>query len=412
MGKSRDFTGQPIFNQLLSLIPRSLVKRLVRAHGSDYRCKKFKSYDHVVTMLFCCFHQCNSIREVITGMQACSHRLLHLGLKHSPRRSTLSDANERRGADFFQALYHHLYAHYYGGVADSLKGRSVDERLFIIDSTIVTLFSTVLQSTGSFGLNGKKKGGIKAHVLMRSRDQLPCFVQLCEGKQNDNQLLSLLSLPKGSIVVMDKGYHKYQQFRQWSEQQISWVTRLNERAVYQPLKRRRLSKRQKQLGVRKDQIIALGGKKTRHINPVQQVRLITFYDKTSQRAFRFLTNNFTYSAATIADIYKKRWQIELLFKRLKQNFQLRYFLGDNENAIRIQLWSALIADLLIKIVKDKVAKKRAWSLSNLASFIKIHLGTYINLKSFLDHPEKALLHYQDPQLQLQLLLFQGQPRGA
>lgn len=269
-----------------------------------------------------------------------------------------------------------------------------------------------MQSTGTFGLNGKKKGGLKAHVLMRSKDQLPCFVQMAQGKENDNKFLPFAELPSGSIVVMDKGYRNYQQFSQWTQMGISWVTRLNERALYRPLKRRRLSKRQKKLGVRKDQIIALGNKKTKHINPLQTVRLVTFYDQQTKRQFRFLTNNFTYSAATIADIYKKRWQIELFFKRIKQGFQLRYFLGDNENAIRIQLWCTLIADLLIKIIKDKISKKRPWSFSSLASFIKIHLGTYIKLMSFLGDPHKALLNYKDPEMEKQLSIFNWQTRGA
>jgi len=142
------------------------------------------------------------------------------------------------------------------------------------------------------------------------------------------------------------------------------------------------------------------------------VRLVVFYDKESGREFQFVTNNFCYAPATIAAIYKKRWQIELLFKRIKQNFQLHYFLGDSENAIRLQLWCTLIADLLLKVVKDKADKKRKWSMANLASLVRLHLGTYINLMKFLINPDKALLNYYDPMDQLQLSLFPKQSRGA
>lgn len=412
MVKSKVFTGQPIFNQILSLIPRSAIGQLSRKHRADRYCKKFRSYDHLVTMLYCSLHKCNSLREVITGMQASASRLLHLGLLTTPRRSTLSDANERRSADFFQDLYHDIYHRHYGHLPDSLKGKQFLDKLFIIDSSIVSVFSTLMQSTGSFGLNGRKKGGIKAHVLMRAKDNLPCFVRLSHGKQNDNKFLPVVHLPKGSIAVMDKGYRNYQQLIQWTDKQISWVTRLNERAVYRIRESRPVTETQHRQGVQKDYRIELGNPQTAFINPIQQARLIIFYDALSKRQFRFLTNNFTYSPATIADIYKKRWQIELLFKRVKQNFQLHYFLGDNENAIRIQLWCALIADLLLKIIKDKADKKRKWSMANLASLIRLHLGTYINLHAFLANPDKVLLHYNDPLDQTQLSIFSNQIRGA
>ena len=412
MVKNKYFTGQPVFNQILSLIPRSAVRQLCRKYQTDRYCKKFRSYDHLVTMLYCTLHRCNSLREVITGMQACASRLLHLGLSTTPRRSTLADANERRSADFFQDLYHQIYHHYYGHLPDSLKGNRLVDKLFIIDTTIVSTFSSVMQSTGSFGLNGRKKGGIKAHLLMRAKDNLPCFVRLTPGKENDNKFLSVVQLPAGSIVVMDKGYHNYQQLIKWTDKQISWVSRLNERAVYSIKESQPVTEAQALAGVQKDYRIELGNPKTAFINPIQPARLIFFYDAASKRQFRFITNNFTYCPATIADIYKKRWQIELLFKRIKQNFQLHYFLGDNENAIRIQLWCALIADLLLKVIKDKADRKRKWSLANLSGLVRLHLGTYINLYAFLANPEKALLDYTHPFDQKQLSIFPDRIRGA
>jgi len=345
-------------------------------------------------------------------MQASAARLLHLGLTATPRRSTLSDANERRSADFFQDLYHQIYHHYYGHLPDSLKGKRLLDKLFIIDSTIISLFSSVIQSTGSIGLNGKKKGGIKAHLLVRAKDNVASFVRVTKGKENDNKFLSHISLPVGSIVVMDRAYRNYQQFIQWTQKQITWVSRLSVRMVYQIKEELPLTEAQLRAGVHKDCRIDLGNPRTADINPVQEARLIIFYDAASQRKFEFITNNFSYAASTIAAIYKKRWQIELLFKRIKQNFQLHYFLGDNENAIRIQLWTTLIADLLIKVIKDEVAKERKWSIANLASLIRLHLGTYINLYEFLANPEKSLISYQDPIDKSQLSIFPQQARGA
>lgn len=410
MPKSSFFTGQPVFNQILSLIPRSMVNELSRKYQSDRYCKRFRSYDHLVTMLYSTLHRCTSLREVISGMQASSQRLRHLGLNAMPRRSTLADANERRSSTFFEDIYHGIYHRYYGSLPDSLKGKKLSDKLFIMDSSIVTLFSTIMQSTGSFGLNGKKKGGIKAHMLVRAKDNLPCFVRLTEGKQSDSKFMVNLSLPTGSIIVMDKGYRNYQQLIQWTTDSVSWVSRLHGRSVYKIKSARSLTDCQINQGVLHDYEVDLGNPKSK--NPIQQARLIRYQDRQSGRCFEFITNNLSYAPATIARIYKQRWQIELLFKRVKQNFQLHYFLGDNQNAIQIQLWSALIADLLLKIIKDKADRKRKWSMANLAGLVRLHLGTYINLFYFLAEPDKALLNYIDPVDKAQLTLFPQQNRGA
>lgn len=412
MPKSTFFTGQPVFNQLLSMIPRSFVQKLSKELSCDRYCKTFHSYDHLVTMLYSSFHCCNSLREVTTGMLVASNKLLHLGLNKPARRSTLSDANKRRPAAFFERLYHQLYHHYYGSLPDSLKGKSILNRLFIIDSTIITLFVSIIQSTGCYGLNGKKKGGIKANMMVRAKDNLPCLIQLSPGKQSDSKFMDGLHLPPGSIIVMDKGYRKYKQLIDWTNQQVSWVNRLHGRAVYKPLSSLYVDKEQLSNGVQQDSLIELGNPDTAHINAIQKARLIRFYDSVNQRELTFITNNFELTAIAIADIYKKRWQIELIFKKIKQNFQLHTFLGDNENAIRIQLWVTLIADLIIKIIKDKVDNKRKWSMANLSSIIRLHLGTYIDIFRFLGNPEKALLNYKDPNTSVQLHLFDLTIRGA
>lgn len=404
MSKSKHFTGQPIFNQLLSLIPRPLVNRLARKHNANRYCKKFKCHDHLVTMLFSSLHQCSSLRELITGMQVCCNRLKHLGLNHTPRKSTLADANSRRPVGFFEDLYHEIYDLHYGRLPDSLRGKTKLDRLFIIDSTTISLFSTVLAGAGSFGLNGKKKGGIKAHVLLRAKDNVPCFIKLTEAKQNDRKFLPFVQLPQDSIVVLDRGYNNYQKLKEWTEEKVSWIKRPDARAVLKVIEKRPVSEKDKQAGVLQDNVIEMGNPRTAKLNPIQKVRQVFFYDQEHKKRYEFITNNFKFSPLNIADLYKRRWQIETLFKRLKQNFNLYDFLGDNENAIRIQLWCTLIADLLVKIVKDKVAKKRRWSMANLTGLIRLHLSTYINLRAFLENPEKSLIGYHNP-IEDQLKLF-------
>lgn len=409
MSKSTFFTGQPIFTQLLSLIPRSMVSTLSRQFNADRYCKKFTAYDHLATMLFSTFHHCSSLRELITGLQVNSHRLQHLGLKYTPRKSTVADANGRRSADFFATLFHRLYEHHYGFLPDSLSKKSIDHRLYIADSTTVSLFSDVMAGMGSYGNAGRKKGGAKAHVLLRYKDQLPCFVDLTEAKENDKVFLPKLNLPKGSIIVMDRGYNSYKQYIEWTKQKIMWVTRLHPHSVYAVDQQLPITEPQYEKGVRSDSFIWLGNPKTQNINPLQKVRMVSFIDKATGKEFFFISNNLSISCTTICDIYKKRWEIENFFKRVKQNFNLQYFLGDNTNAIKIQIWCGLIADLLIKVIKDKADKQRKckWSFANVSGLVRLHLTTYIDVIKFLINPEKTLIDYIHPPENPQLYLFRG-----
>lgn len=400
MPKSTFFTGQPVLNQLLSLIPRSVVESLTRKHQSDHYYKKFRTYDHLVSMLFSGFHHCSSLRELITGLQANEHRLRHLGLTHTPRKSTLADANKNRSAIFFEDLFMKLYRLHYGVFPDSFMKSNLQDKLFVIDSTTISLFSDVFKGAGRYGFNGKKKGGIKAHVLYRAKDRVPCFIDLTESAKSDKVFMPLIDIPKGSVIAMDKGYLNYKIMNRWTENHISWVTRLVESSVYNVIEEKEVSEFLYAKGVRKDQIIMLGNPATRKINHPQRARIVTYYDKNSKREFQFLTNNLAYGALTVAGIYEKRWDVEILFRRIKQNFQLYSFLGDNENAIKIQVWCTLLADLLVQIIKEKAEKigRRKWAFSNVASLIRQHLTTYIDVVKFLVNPDAALLGYAQHQI--------------
>ncbi|MFW0715145.1 IS4 family transposase [Pedobacter sp. N23S346] len=407
MPKSTYFTGQPILGQLLSLIPRPKVDQLAKKHQSNRYCKKFRAYDHLVTMLFSSFHHCSSLRELITGLQASSSRLGHLGIQYTPRKSTLADANRRRSAELFSELFHSLRKRYYGFSPDStLKGK-LNERLFIADSTTITLFSEVFKGCGNAMANGRKKGGVKAHTLIRAKDDVPCFVHITQAATSDRTVMPRLDLPSGSILVMDKGYNSYVPMAKWTKQNVTWVTRLNARACWEVLQELPVAEKFKNNGVVSDRLVILGNRSRKAKVPLQQARIIVYYDKKDNRTFEFLTNSTELTALTIAGLYKRRWQIESLFKRIKQNFQLHNFLGDNQNAIEIQIWCTLIADLLTKVVKDRADKfrKTKWSFSNVAGLIRQHLGTYIDLVRFLINPEKALIGYREKVPEHQLKLF-------
>ena len=210
----------------------------------------------------------------------------------------------------------------------------------------------------------------------------------------------MIHLPKDSIVTFDRIYYGFKPLINWSKTGITWVTRMHSLIAYTVVSTKEVTEEAKMNGIISDEKIIAGKRKRKD---KLNARRITFKDPLTAKTLIFFTNNFRMKAITIANIYKKRWQIECLFKRLKQNYPLKYFLGDNENAIKIQIWSALITDLLIKIVKDKV--KRKWSFANIAAMVRLHLMTYINLIRFLQNPEKALIKYKLPQMNYQQSLF-------
>jgi hypothetical protein len=353
-------------------------------------------------MLYACFQKCTSLREVTTGLMACEDKLNHLGLSYIPRRSTLSDANSARNEAFFAQVYYKLYLHHFGSSPDSPLNKTLDSRLFLIDSTTIRLFSEVMKGMGSKPVNGKRKGGAKAHLVVKADQDVPCFAMITHASKNDKQILAHTHLAKGAIAVFDKGYNSYKQMEDWNKQGVFFVTRMNETAWQQELDRKPVSEQQSQQGVLSDTMVMLGrpsNKKTAKI----KVRKIEYKDKQTGKIFVFITNHLWFNPTVITGIYKKRWQIELLFKRLKQNYPLRYFLGDNENAIKIQIWCSLITDLLLKIILNK--SKRKWSFTNVAGMIRLHLMNYIHLIAFLNNPEKTLKKNKSKTIDYQLSLY-------
>jgi hypothetical protein len=404
MSKATYFTGQPVFTQLLSLIPRKIVDSTAKQHAANRYCKRFMAYDHLISMLYAGFFGAQSIRELVTGLQAYGiNKANHLGLMAFPRRSTLSDANKRRPAAFFGALYQQLYQLHYG-LPDSRK-TSIHEDLYIIDSTTVHLFNSVMRGAGVAGANGKKKGGAKAHVLLNAKHDLPAFVVLSEAKEHDLIFLAQAPVPDNSTVVFDKGYAKYSQYLAWGKRNIRWITRLKNDAYVVVLNNLPVCEEFYNQGVRSDKLVELGRPSNRKVTQQIKARLITFFDAEKNRDFNFITNDMVSDPQVIAALYKRRWQIELLFKRIKQRYPLKYFLGDNPNAIMIQIWAALICDLLVKIIQDQVNKYRKQTKSSyagVAGMIKHHLMSYLNLVEFLLNPEKVLSKYKPPTPQISL----------
>lgn len=328
-------------------------------------------------------------------MLACMDKLVHLGIIHRTKRSTLSEANMRRNPKIFEELYFSILRKYHNVLSDS-RHAFLDKRLYILDATVVTLFKNILPAAGCNPKDGNRKGGLKVHTLLSASSDLPELVVMNAAASRDGNVLKDIHLPKKSIIVFDKGYVNFDQFNRFTKEEVSWVTRRTTSWVYETKLEREVSDDQKNNGVISDKEIILGNTNNRKQTRVK-ARMVTYYDQKTEREFEFVTNNFKMSALTIAQLYEKRWQVELVFKRIKQNSQLYNFLGDNENAIRIQVWAALIADLMTKIVQCKTGKKVCYS--QIATIIRLHFMSYFNLFDFLRNPQKAYQSSSQKQVQ-------------
>jgi hypothetical protein len=397
MNKSSYFFGQSVFGQLISLIDLNKIKTISKKHMSDYYVKKFDTSDHLISMLFSTFANCTSLREVAASMLGLKGKMSHFQLKHIPYRSTLSDANKRRSHLVFQDVYYSLLKEYHSIISDSRQTYAWENRLEIIDSSTITLFKDILSCVGRKSNTGKRKGGIKVHTQINLQDHVPKLIWFSAATTHDKQFLKHVELEKGRIAVFDKGYNDYKTFDEFNEGGIFFVTRLKSNASYESVKENDIPSYIDD-GVLKDEVIRVDVKENGAYLKTIELRKVAYWDDENKRYFEFITNLHGMNAGHIALIYKKRWQIELLFKQLKQNFPLKFFLGDNENAIKIQIWCALIVNLLLTVIQKKI--KRKWAFSNLASFCRLHLFNYIHLTKFLENPEKDWLVEYSAQLQL------------
>jgi len=380
MNKSTTYVGQHVLSQILSLCPKNEIAHLFAKAKSDYKVKRLKSWEHFVTMMFSVLSASTSLRETCMGLEAYEGKLNHINIKGVPARSTLSDANKRRPSSVFQAIFNHLNNKYKGAISDSTLPKEVLSKLFLVDSTVFSLFKAILKTTGRHSDNGRKKGGIKQNTMLDGATLMPLLVRFNAAADNDQQFLAFIKLPKGSYLTFDKGYNNYQQFAVFTAAGIFFITRQKSNAVYKSVSEKILTGQMPD-AVLKEEEIEQSYKDAEGKTHVLRLRRIAWWDAEGNRAYEFITNNFDLSAQVVADIYRHRWRIELFFKKLKQNFPLHYFLGDNQNAIEIQIWCALTALLLLSHIHFQNKSKMAFS--NMVSILRMHLPSYISIKDLL-----------------------------
>lgn len=388
MGEIKKFTGQPVLSQILDVIPRSIINGANRKHNSNRYYKRLPLRIHLVSLLYGVFTYCNGLRELCEGLLACEGKLTHLGLDKAPARSTISDANNKRSYMVFETIYYGLLRQYHSFISDSrLKGLSI-RNLKIIDSSTIQLFSDILRGVGRNRLDGaRKKGGFKVHAMMDAFSGVTEFVRMTDAREHDQKFLYHLRLATNSWIVFDKAYTTYGQFAKWRDQKVWFVTRERRNADFHVTKVLvDKTKRRNVKGVVKEQLVTVGVKQNGTVMQRLKLRRITFLSEEG-KVYVFLTNNFSLPASQIAIIYKNRWMIELLFKQIKQNFPLRYFWGESTNAIKMQVYCVLIAQLLMVVIRKKAATKK--SFANMITVIRLHLMSYVGLLEFIKDTYKA-----------------------
>lgn len=368
---SKNFVGQPIFKQLIDFIPRNKFDRLAHRHGSDRYYKTFDSWTQLLTMLFGTLSRCDSMGEICDGMKGLAGKLNHLGLASAPAKSTSADGLRERDNEFFKDVYFMLLEHFKPLLSVSRIDNVSFSKLFVFDSSTIGLFSQIMKGVGRNPKNeGKKKGGLKVHMMIDAHSDTPSFVKISEARQHDKNFLQYLHLAAHSMIVFDRAYNHYLQFAKWTGQHINFVCRLKKNAVYEVVESLSGQDLQKDRhGVLKEEHIHIKYKEDKQEKTLC-LRKVTYRDEKG-RIYEFITNNFEISREEVAFLYKLRWNIELLFKKLKQNFQLHYFYSETENGIKTQVWCTLVAQLLLMVLRLRSESKKAFS--TIAALVRIHL---------------------------------------
>jgi hypothetical protein len=362
-----------IFSQMLAIFSRSQFETAVRRRRAERGAKGFDCWTQFVSMLFCQLGRAHSLREICGGLASVEGKLRHLGVGNAPARSTLSYANAHRPAELFEDLFYDLL-----GRCQALAGPRkfrFKNKLYSLDATVIDLCLSVFD----WAKFRRAKGAVKLHLLLDHDGYLPTFCLMTEGRVHEINVARTLELPAGAVVVMDRGYVDYLWLDALDAQGVFFVTRLKDNALFSIAETLSAPKG----GILADDIILLPGS-GKSLNPDRVMRRVVVWDEVNEREIVLLTNNFKLAASTIAALYKERWQIELFFKALKQNLKIKTFVGTSANAVRIQIWTALIAILLLKYLQMR--SRIAWSLSNLVALLRLNLFVHRDLWKWVDEP--------------------------
>jgi len=378
-----------MFSQVLKLIPRIEFERMVKETGAEYRAKGLSSWAQLVGMLFCQLGRAHTLREIEGGLKSCEGKLAHLGIE-APKRSSLSYANKHRPWQLFEKVFYGLF--------DKVAAKVSGKRKFRFKNKLVSLDSTTVElclSMYDWASFRRRKGAVKLHLVLDHDGYLPRFAVITDGRVHDVAVAQRIDFEAGTIVVDDRGYTDYKLYAKWTEEGVFFVSRMRDNAVFEVVEEREVPERG---NILKDQVIRFSGKLSRDKCPHLLRRVEALREDTGE-VLVFVSNHHRLAPSTIAAIFKDRWQIELFFKALKQNLKIKTFVGTSFNAVKTQIWTALISMLLLRYLQ--LCSRFGWSLSNLVALLRMNLFTHRDLMAWLDRPFAVPPDPQDhPQIKL------------
>jgi hypothetical protein len=384
-----------IFSQLLQLFPRLEFEQAVKKHKAERGAKGFTCWGQFVAMLFCQLGRAHSLREICGGLASCEGKLKHLGISQAPKKSTLGYANQHRPWELYETVFGQLLGRCQSMAQSSRKKKfRFKNKLQSLDSSTIDLCLSVFD----WAKFRRTKGAVKLHLLLDHDGYLPSYAVITDGKASDIRVARTMKFAPGTVLAIDRGYNDYGWFAELTDGGVFFVTRMKDNALYGVLEERKVPARG---NVVSDKVIFFHREASK--GEGHFFRRIEVWDEEKQRILVFLTNHLDFAASTIAAIYKDRWQVELFFKAIKQALKIKTFLGTSANAVRTQIWTALIAMLLLRWLQLKAAF--GWSLSNLIALLRLQLFVYRHLFAWLDDPFQAppaLEGIHDAQLVLDL----------
>jgi len=384
-----------LFSQIISKLDRNKFSKLVKEKGTDKHQKGYNSWSHLIAMLFCQFAKSQSVRDISNGLRSATGNLNHLGIERAPSKSTVSYQNKHRNWELFRDYYYQLLESLGQQVGFKQVKFRIKSKIFFLDATTISLCLSIFD----WAKYKTAKGAVKMHTLLDFDGNLPSYVNITDGKTADNKGAYDIPLHKGSVIVADRFYNDFHLLNVWDSKGVYFVIRHKDNIQYKVIKENELPL-DKHQHILKDEIIELKNNTSKEKYP-KKLRRVAVWDDVNKQTIELITNHLSWTANTIGELYKSRWNVEIFFRDIKQLLHIKSFIGTSQNAVMIQIWTALITILLLKALK--AIAKFSWHLSNLIAFIRLNLFVKIDLQHWIDKPFEE---YNDPPTEsLQGVLF-------
>lgn len=371
-------TNLNLFSQIIAKLDRSSFKKIVNEKKSDKHQKGYSSWTHLVSMLFCQFAKSQSVRDISNGLRSATGNLNHLGIQRAPSKSTISYQNKNRDWTLFRDYYYQLLSHLGQQAGFKQCKFRIKSKIFLLDSSTISLCLSLFD----WAKYKTSKGAVKMHTLLDYDGNLPAYVNITDGKTADNKGAYDVPLLKGSVIVADRFYNDFSLLNIWDSKGVYFVVRHKDNIQFKTIKEKELPENRHE-NILKDEIIELTGNTSKK-KYSKRLRRVAIWNEENHQVIEVITNQMSWTANTISELYKSRWQIEIFFREIKQLLHIKSFIGTSENAVMIQIWTALITILVLKVLKE--ISKYGWQLSNLVAFIRLNLFVKIDLQKWLDEP--------------------------